>query len=156
MCTKCLAKIAELIEGGIVNLETAGCKVIFPKMALIDELSAITYDAENKQLIISELPEKLIEEVEGYLESKQPKNARKRSSINNSIYALYQLEEHLTQHVEKATGKADSGIAMKKEEVGKALNKLTSDDISDKQKAEILETLLDDLSNAFEIRLSSL
>ncbi|CAH6850023.1 hypothetical protein EDB29_1011141 [Vibrio crassostreae] len=124
MCTKCLAKIAELIEGGIVNLETAGCKVIFPKMALIDELSAITYDTENKQLIISELPEKLIEEVEGYLESKQPQKATQESSSTDTpphatealkigianLERLIELEKKIGSAFTELTKNADSGV----------------------------------------------
>ncbi|CDU05706.1 hypothetical protein VCR14J2_390347 [Vibrio coralliirubri] len=74
MCKKCLANIAELIEGGSVTLEAVGCKVEFPKMALIKEQSAIKYDAESKQLVISDLPESLIEDIENYLESKQTKS----------------------------------------------------------------------------------
>lgn len=74
MCKKCLANIQELIEGGIVTLEAVGCKVEFPKMALTKSKSAIQYNAENKQLVISDLPEELVKDIESYLESKQTKS----------------------------------------------------------------------------------
>ncbi|CAH7345173.1 conserved hypothetical protein [Vibrio chagasii] len=74
MCKKCLANIQELIEGGLVTLEAVGCKVEFPKMALTKSKSAIQYNAETKQLVISDLPEELVKDIESYLESKQTKS----------------------------------------------------------------------------------